>query len=111
MCKHFIATLVGLFLAVHVLADEKVSPEEIEVMVERYVLGMGKAAKKLLQDSGMASSDIDRIAAELSAAIRSCTYTSIAEDAAGPVDVEASNAKVELRVREAFENAGIRSPF
>ena len=73
MFKHFFVTLVVLLFADPICADQELSAEDVEVMVERYVLGMGKIAKKLLSDSGMAQSDIDRIAADLSAKIRECT--------------------------------------
>jgi len=110
MCNHFFATLVVLLLAAPLCADQNVSSEDVEVMVERYVLSMGKIAKKLLSDSGMAQSDVNRIAAELSAAIRACTLKGFAEESTGPVDVEESNDKMESCVQAAFENAGIRFP-
>jgi hypothetical protein len=110
MFKHFFVTLVVLLIAGPASADQEVSAEDVEVMVERYVLGMEKIAKKLLFDSGMAQSDIERIAADLSAKIRECTFDAIGEESAGPVEVELSNDKMESCVHAAFENAGIRFP-
>jgi hypothetical protein len=110
MFKHFFVTLVVLHFAGQICADQEVSAEDVEVMVERYVLGMGKIAKKLLSDSGMAQSDVDRISTDLSAKIRECALDAIGEESAGPVDVELSNDKMESCVHTAFENAGIRFP-
>ena len=110
MRNHFLPTLVALLLAAPICADQNASSEDVEVMVERYVLSMGKIAKKLLSDSGMAQSDINRIAAEVSAKIRACVLEAISEESAGPVDVEESNRKTDSCVHTAFENAGIRFP-
>ena len=110
MFKHFFVTMVVLLFANPICTAQEVSAEDIEVMVERSVLGMEKIAKKLLSDSGMAQSDIDRVAADLSAKIRECFLDAIEEESAGPVDVELSNDKMESCVHTAFENAGIRFP-
>jgi len=61
MRKNFFITLVVMLIAAPICADQDVSSKDIEVMVERYVLGMGNVAKKLLSDSGMAQSDVNRI--------------------------------------------------
>ena len=110
MCNRLFTLLVVLFLTGTSNADQNLDSENVEVMVERYVSGMGKIAKKMLADSGMAHSDIDRIAVELSASITVCVEEAFAEEASGPVDVEASNDKMESCVHAAFENAGIRYP-
>ena len=102
--------LVALVCAGPVCADKEVSAEDVEVMVERYVLGMENIAKTLLSDSGMAQTDVDRVAADLSTKIGECTLSAIAEESEGPVDVGLSNDKMETCVHTAFENAGISFP-
>jgi len=72
---------------------------------------MEKIAKKMLYDSGLAQSDVNTIAADVSAKTRECLLNAISEESTESVDVQLSNDKLESCFQTAFENAGLRYPF
>ena len=104
--------LICILLPGQVVADETKSLEDAQaLMIERYVVGMGNVAEKKLSEVGLSRSDVEKIAAELSNTIRACITNTVEQQAdATPSEVEAAEDKVELCVKVAFENAGIRFP-
>ena len=90
-------------------AESSLKPDDVEAVVHRYVFGMEKIARRALTETGLGQSEIDRIAADFSARLRECIAKSFSEES--ETSTNESNKADEACVNEAFENAGIASPF